>query len=74
MVTTRSKNVASIMGSNLQFELKPFDKEKEAEEYPRLKKIGKNVVKKCNGIPLAIVILGCLLRSKSHDENEWKKK
>lgn len=26
MVTTRSKNVASIMGSNLQFELKPFDK------------------------------------------------
>ncbi|XP_015948029.2 putative disease resistance protein RGA3, partial [Arachis duranensis] len=88
MVTTRSKNVASIMGSNLQFELKPFDKgecwklfvkfsfqeaEKEAEEYPRLKKIGKNVVQKCNGIPLAIVTLGCLLRSKSHDENEWKK-
>ncbi|XP_052113269.1 putative disease resistance protein RGA3 [Arachis duranensis] len=86
IVTTRSQNVVNIVGSNLVMKLKglpenecwqlftkcAFQEEKEEEKYPRLKQIGEQIVKKCKGVPLAIKTLGCLLRSKSHNENEWK--
>ncbi|XP_020972450.1 disease resistance protein RGA2-like [Arachis ipaensis] len=87
IVTTRSRNVVDIVGSNLVIKLEglpenecwrlftkcAFQEEKEEEKYPRLKQIGEQIVKKCKGVPLAITTLGCLLRSKSHDENEWRK-
>ncbi|XLT45705.1 hypothetical protein HN873_038309 [Arachis hypogaea] len=87
IVTTRSRKVADIMGSNLVMKLEglpenecwrlfakcAFQEEKDEEKYPRLKQIGEQIVKKCKGVPLAITTLGCLLRSKSHDENEWRK-
>ncbi|XP_057744626.1 putative disease resistance protein RGA4 [Arachis stenosperma] len=87
IVTTRIIKVADIVGSNLVMKLEglpenecwrlfvkcAFQEEKEEEKYPRLKQIGEQIVKKCKGVPLAITTLGCLLRSKSHDENEWRK-
>ncbi|XP_072063998.1 putative disease resistance protein RGA1 [Arachis hypogaea] len=87
IVTTRSRKVADIMGSNLVMKLEglpenecwrlfakcAFEEEKEEEKYPRLKQIGEQIVKKCKGVPLAITTLGFLLRSKCHDENEWRK-
>ncbi|QHO52111.1 putative disease resistance protein RGA3 [Arachis hypogaea] len=87
IVTTRSRKVADIVGSNVVMKLEglpenecwrlftkcAFQEEKEEEKYPRLKQIGEQIVKKCKGVPLAIITLGCLLRSKSHDENEWRK-
>ncbi|XLS46764.1 hypothetical protein HN51_021122, partial [Arachis hypogaea] len=87
IVTTRSQKVVDIVGSNLVMKLEglpenecwrvfvkcAFQEEKEEEKYPRLKQIGEQIVKKCKGVPLAITTLGCLLRSKFHDENEWRK-
>ncbi|XLT45701.1 hypothetical protein HN873_038305, partial [Arachis hypogaea] len=87
IVTTRSRKVADIVESNLVMKLKglpenecwqlftkcAFQEEKDEEKYPRLKQIGEQIVQKCKGVPLAITTLGCLLRSKCHDENEWRK-
>ncbi|XLT45697.1 hypothetical protein HN873_038301 [Arachis hypogaea] len=87
LVTTRSRKVADIVGSNLVMKLEglpenecwrlfakcAFQEEKDEEKYPRLKQIGEQIVKRCKGVPLAITTLGCLLRSKCHDENEWRK-
>nr|XP_025638711.1 putative disease resistance protein RGA4 isoform X1 [Arachis hypogaea] len=87
IVTTRSQIVVDIVGSNLSKKLEglpenecwrlfvkcAFQEEKEEEKYPRLKQIGEQIVEKCKGVPLAITTLGCLLGSKSHDENEWRK-
>ncbi|XP_057743461.1 putative disease resistance protein RGA3 [Arachis stenosperma] len=87
IVTTRSRKVADVVRSNLVMKLEAlpenecwrlfakcaFQVEKDEEKYPRLKQIGEQIVKKCKGVPLAITTLGCLLRSKCHDENEWRK-
>ncbi|MED6185609.1 hypothetical protein PIB30_058788, partial [Stylosanthes scabra] len=87
IVTTRSHEVVDIVGGGLLINLKAlpedecwklfvkcaFQEDWEEEEYPRLKQIGMEIVKKCKGVPLAIATLGCLLRSKCHDENEWRK-
>ncbi|XVF71539.1 hypothetical protein PTKIN_Ptkin12aG0046000 [Pterospermum kingtungense] len=40
-----------------------------SEDYPHLEKIGKEIVKKCGGVPLAIKALGSLMRFKR--ESEW---
>ncbi|CAM8998681.1 unnamed protein product [Rhodiola kirilowii] len=40
--------------------------------YPDLEIIGKEIVSKCKGLPLAIKMLGGLLSSKPNDELEWK--
>lgn len=39
---------------------------------PEFERMGKEMVKKCGGLPLAIVVLGGLLRTKI-SEDEWKK-
>ncbi|XP_068340049.1 putative disease resistance protein RGA1 [Pyrus communis] len=85
LVTTRDVSVASIMGTvptniylqNLSEEdcmslfVKCAFKEGEEREHPNLFEIGKDIVGKCGGVPLAVKILGCQLYSKT-DEREWK--
>jgi hypothetical protein len=84
VVTTRSQLVASIMGTGsayilnclpegdcLSLFVKWAFKEGEDKQYPNLLEIGKEIVKKCKGVPLAIRTLGSLLFSKV-DEREWK--
>ncbi|MED6224401.1 hypothetical protein PIB30_083609 [Stylosanthes scabra] len=88
IVTTRSHKVADIVGGGLLiinlkelpedecwklFVKCAFQEERDEEKYPRLKQIGEQIVNKCKGIPLAMTTLGCLLKSKCHDENEWRK-
>ncbi|XP_031281364.1 putative disease resistance protein RGA3 [Pistacia vera] len=82
IVTTRSRKVASIMGTLpmhhlsglsedecwLLFKERAFGQEK--EERPNLVAVGKEIVKKCSGVPLAVKSLGSLMRYKS-EENEW---
>ncbi|CAI9277611.1 unnamed protein product [Lactuca saligna] len=41
------------------------------DSHPTLKPHGEGIVKKCDGLPLALIALGRLLRTKA-DEEEWK--
>ncbi|AES69123.1 putative P-loop containing nucleoside triphosphate hydrolase, leucine-rich repeat domain, L [Medicago truncatula] len=85
IVTTRDKNVASIVKSTKLFDLKQLEKSdswslfstlafhgKNASEYPKLESIGKKIVDKCGGLPLAVKTLGNLLRKK-FSKHEWEK-
>jgi hypothetical protein len=83
MVTTRSNSIASMMGtlpsyileglsldSCISLFLKWAFKEGEEEKYPNLVDIGKEIVKKCRGVPLAVKTSGSSLFSKL-DLNKW---
>ncbi|KAI3948398.1 hypothetical protein MKW92_022823 [Papaver armeniacum] len=84
IVTTRLATVASIMSTvppyypgtlshencwNL-FKHRAFASGDEETTYPKLEEIGREIVKKCGGIPLAAKALGGLLRFK-RDEKQW---
>ncbi|TYH93217.1 hypothetical protein ES332_A13G237900v1 [Gossypium tomentosum] len=83
IVTTRSLKVASIMSSippygpkglSLENCLTLFTKwafnDGEERHYPNLIRIGKEIVKKSKGIPLAVITLGSLLFKKTN-ESDW---
>ncbi|XP_043718670.1 putative disease resistance protein RGA4 isoform X1 [Telopea speciosissima] len=84
LVTTRSQEVASIMHPVKSFYLleglnendceslfneRAFGKGKEAN-HPELVEIGKAIVKKCGGVPLAAKVLGSLLCLK-RNKKDW---
>ncbi|KAI8548357.1 hypothetical protein RHMOL_Rhmol07G0267700 [Rhododendron molle] len=84
IVTTRNESVASIMQTVPIHGLQKLPKEdgwklfsKHAFEkgdcnaHPILERIGKDIVRKCNGLPLAIKTLGGLLRSQ-RDPKDWE--
>ncbi|XP_022718934.1 disease resistance protein RGA2-like [Durio zibethinus] len=84
LVTTRSSEVASIVGTGAPYELKGLEhqdclslfakwafKEGDEELYPNLMRIGNEIVKKCKGVPLAVRTLGSLLYSKT-GQRDWE--
>jgi hypothetical protein len=84
LVTTRSNSIASMMGNVPMYTLKGLSldnclslfvklafKEGEEKKYPYLLEIGKDIVKKCRGIPLAVRTLGSSLYSK-FDLDKWE--
>ncbi|XP_059597039.1 putative disease resistance RPP13-like protein 1 isoform X2 [Vitis vinifera] len=84
VVTTRNRNVAKIMRADHTHPLEGLSQahcwslfEKLAFEngasgpYPQLESIGRKIVAKCQGLPLAVKALGCLLYSKT-DRREWE--
>ncbi|KAL7159859.1 hypothetical protein ABFS83_01G055200 [Erythranthe nasuta] len=82
IVTTCLKKVADIMGTLPAHQLTQLSDEQcwmllrehafgqEKEEYPNLEAIGKQIVKKCDGVPMVTKALGGLLRYK-REETEW---
>jgi len=85
VVTTRDKEVASIMKSTKLLNLRQLKKSEcwsmfvrhafhgtNASEYPNLESIGKKIVEKCGGLPLAVKAIGNLLRRK-FSQREWVK-
>ncbi|KAM7478149.1 hypothetical protein LguiA_026362 [Lonicera macranthoides] len=83
VVTTRKSTTAEIMGTLKPYELKGLSddecmsifvkcafKEGEENAYLKLVEIGKSIVKKCRGLPLAVKSLGSLLYTK-REEREW---
>ncbi|TMX00863.1 hypothetical protein EJD97_025803 [Solanum chilense] len=83
LATTRLEKVGSIMGTSQPYHLsnlsphdslllfmqRAFGQQREAN--PNLVAIGKEIVKKCGGVPLAAKTLGGLLRFK-REESEWE--
>nr|XP_048317916.1 putative disease resistance RPP13-like protein 1 [Ziziphus jujuba var. spinosa] len=87
IVTARNKEVADIMGTTpTHFQLEQlkeedcwqifqkhaFDKIRDSSVSQVLEKIGREIVKKCKGLPIAAKTLGGLLRSKE-DVSEWER-
>ncbi|XP_039114622.1 putative disease resistance protein RGA3 [Dioscorea cayenensis subsp. rotundata] len=84
LVTTRNENVGLIMGGLRPYYLKQLSDENcwslfrscafvngNSSGHPKLEEIGKEIVKKLKGLPLAAKTLGSLLYSKL-DEDDWK--
>ncbi|KAH9684615.1 putative disease resistance RPP13-like protein 1 [Citrus sinensis] len=84
VVTTRNQEVAKIMSPDQAYELKNLSTEdclsvfaqhslgtRDFSSHKSLEDIGKKIVIKCNGLPLAAKTLGGLLRGK-HDRREWE--
>ncbi|KAJ1430008.1 Virus X resistance protein-like, coiled-coil domain [Sesbania bispinosa] len=84
LVTTRSNSIASMMGTVDPYVLKGLSpnnclslfvkwafKEGEEKRYPILVEIGKEIVGKCQGVPLALKTLGSSLFSK-FDLEKWE--
>ncbi|CAL5193432.1 unnamed protein product [Lathyrus oleraceus] len=83
IVTTRSKSIAKMTGTLPSYVLSGLSQDdcfslfvkwafREGEEikYPDLVEIGKEIVKKCAGVPLAVRTLGSSLFSK-YDAKKW---
>lgn len=87
IVTTRIDEVASITEGVCKINLEPlnehdawtlfckkaFRRTKDHICPPELERYGKNIVEKCNGLPLALVAVGGLLSLRTQSEAEWKR-
>ncbi|KAF3447824.1 hypothetical protein FNV43_RR08530 [Rhamnella rubrinervis] len=87
MLTTRNAKVASVSAIDLGgmvYDLKPLSPEQSWNLFcgkafqgnqcpPYLEKISKNILKKCEGLPLAIVAISGMLASKDQNRmDEWE--
>ncbi|KAL0318442.1 UNVERIFIED_CONTAM: putative late blight resistance proteinR1B-16 [Sesamum angustifolium] len=84
LVTTRISNVAVSLGFHSPYVMDFLDEDKSwnllcqkafGEDncpYPELEEIGKTIAKKCNGLPLAIVVTGGLLANSNRALEYWE--
>ena len=84
IITTRNKAVAEYVGGGI-FELKPLSTNNSRELFykrifksaddcpPDLSKVTGKILKKCGGVPLAIITTGSLLATKPRCSVEWEK-
>ncbi|XP_071719182.1 putative disease resistance RPP13-like protein 1 [Rutidosis leptorrhynchoides] len=85
IVTTRSRTVALMMDSVQLYDLKLLSdeigmsllaysamNEENFDKYPSLKVIAEGIVKKCNGLPLALVALGRVLKKNGKSDDKWQ--
>jgi hypothetical protein len=49
-----------------------FSSKEEAKQHPELEEVGKVIVKKCHGLPLAVKTIGGLLKSKAQSTEVWR--
>ncbi|XP_039129038.1 putative disease resistance protein RGA3 [Dioscorea cayenensis subsp. rotundata] len=83
LVTTRNEKCSRLMGAQNPYILSVLSEESSwdlfeqkafavsAPKPPTMVEIGKKIVKKCHGLPLAIEVLACVMRCKGR-EDEWQ--
>ncbi|XP_023890288.2 putative disease resistance RPP13-like protein 1 [Quercus suber] len=84
LITTQNDRVSSIMGTTQAYKLKELSNDAcltvftqnalgttSFSAHPELEEIGRKVLERCKGLPLAAKALGGLLRT-IPDRNEWK--
>ncbi|MED6151060.1 hypothetical protein PIB30_078696 [Stylosanthes scabra] len=84
LVTTRDNNVADVVKTIPAYKLGLLSKEDswslfvkcaylstKSKDYLTLEHVGRELVRKCKGLPLAVKALGSLLRTTNNDEIEW---
>ncbi|XP_015697444.1 probable disease resistance protein At1g58602 isoform X2 [Oryza brachyantha] len=86
ILTTRDMEVGKHPKSNLRihtpdlldedkswelFQKKAFTVDTQVNSITELEVVGKKLAKKCNGLPLALVVLGCFL-SRNHNIHTWE--
>ncbi|KAF2307899.1 hypothetical protein GH714_033265 [Hevea brasiliensis] len=84
VVTTRSNRVAEIMGTVSAYNLSVLPdqdclslffkcafKGQQEKQNPKLTRIGEEIVRKCKGVPLAVITLGSQLYCET-DERRWE--
>ncbi|XP_039129298.1 putative disease resistance protein RGA3 [Dioscorea cayenensis subsp. rotundata] len=84
LVTTRNEKCSRLMGVQKPYILSRLSEENSwvlfeqkafavgaPKPLPKLVEIGQQIVKKCQGLPLAIQVLGCIMHYKSK-ESEWQ--
>nr|GMD67392.1 disease resistance RPP8-like protein 3 isoform X1 [Ipomoea batatas] len=88
IITSRNNSVGRYIGGQHSLHtLQPLDREKSWELFSKqiisrferitafpeeLKCVGEQIVEKCGGVPLAIVVTAGMLRARERSENEWK--
>ncbi|WOL20504.1 disease resistance protein RGA1 [Canna indica] len=85
IVTTRSGRVADVMQTEETLYLSPLPQDESWElfqryafngrnpnHFPNLVEIGKMIAGRCQGLPLAVKSLGCIVRQHETDEDSWK--
>ncbi|KAL4394892.1 hypothetical protein AHAS_Ahas02G0197400 [Arachis hypogaea] len=83
LVTTRNDTTADVVKTISAYKLSLLSEKdcwslflkcvflsSESKEYSTLEPVGRELVKKCKGLPLAVESLGALLRT-NYDEREW---
>ncbi|KAJ4759620.1 Disease resistance protein (CC-NBS-LRR class) family [Rhynchospora pubera] len=85
LLTTRDKAIASGVGAIYVHEVGTLSRRsgwellckkayiEEEEDMLNLRDVGMGIVKKCDGLPLAIKVIGGLLATKNKDRREWDK-
>ncbi|KAJ4812100.1 Resistance protein [Rhynchospora pubera] len=85
LLTTRDKTVASGVGAIYVHEVEKLSRRScwellckkayigEEDDMLNLRDVGMEIVKKCDGLPLAIKVIGGLLATKKKDRREWEK-
>ncbi|XP_039129021.1 putative disease resistance protein RGA3 [Dioscorea cayenensis subsp. rotundata] len=82
LVTTRNENCSTIMGAKKSYLLQGLSEERSwalfegtfttsVSRQPDFPEIGKKIVNKCKGLPLAIKVMGSVMCSK-RDESQWQ--
>ncbi|XP_042958699.1 putative disease resistance RPP13-like protein 1 isoform X2 [Carya illinoinensis] len=85
LVTTREEKVVSVMQTDFRYNLNPLPEEEcwslfvrkafqgnISDMHPELEEIGRQIVEKCKGLPLAVNTIGSLLWSKV-DVEDWNR-
>ncbi|KAG8378874.1 hypothetical protein BUALT_Bualt07G0030000 [Buddleja alternifolia] len=83
MITTRLSDVAVSLGSHSPYIMNLLDEDKSWNLFcekafgqesccPELEEIGKKIARSCRGLPLAIIVVGGLLRNSKMTRENWE--